>query len=285
MYCGCRLSRPVPSCAGETQIRAPTSQDVRLAGGGHRHPDPFDAMLRRVRGEGKAGSRTLSAVSAPDPGDLPSEQVYNAFVEDFGGAWTSIMRRQPPGRGNFMFALMAMGFLEWCGRVTEKQPDAQQRFLEALKAADPIYFAELPTRWPARGRPSPLFATGREFLWVLFNMVRNGIAHGYVQLDVDLADPDVRMRVQITGPEERPQHRAGTPRPPNYLVPTQLHGSLGLLDDTGHDAVIVRLHPDVLFADVQFAADAASVTTLPPATWTRTKLGTTAAQVIALRGG
>jgi hypothetical protein len=222
-------------------------------------------------------------MTAPDPGDLPSEEVYNAFVEDFGGAWTTIARARPPGRGNFMFALMAMDFLEWCWRVTEPHTDPRHLFVAALKTADPIYFAALPTEWP-RGTPPSMFPTGREFLWVLFSMVRNGIAHRYVQLDVDLADPDTRMRVQIIGPAERPQHRSGASRPPDYLVPTTLRGKLGPLDDKDHDAVIVRLHPDVLFADLRFAADAAAVTTLPPVTWTRTKLAVTVTDVIALRG-
>ena len=119
---------------------------------------------------------------------------------------------------------------------------------------------------------------------MLFSMVRNGIAHRYVQLDVDLADPDVRLRVQIVGPNNRPQHRAGAPRPPDYLVPTKLRGKLGLLDDSEHDAVVVRFHPDVLFDDVRRAADAAAVKKLPPVTWPRTKLAATAAHVLALRG-
>lgn len=49
-------------------------------------------------------------MSAPDPGDLPSEYVYRAFVEDFNGAWSAVARCLPAGRGNFMFALMAMDF-------------------------------------------------------------------------------------------------------------------------------------------------------------------------------
>ncbi|MEK6206933.1 MAG: hypothetical protein AABM32_04760 [Chloroflexota bacterium] len=202
-----------------------------------------------------------------DLGDLPSEHVYRAFVADFEGAWESVERCRPAGRGNFMFALLAMDFLEWCGRVTDANPDARTRFVDALATADRIYFAQLPAPWPGEG-PTPMFPTGREFLWVVFNMVRHSLAHRYVQVDVDLTD--MRMRVQITGPT-RPIYRAGDPRPADYLTPLQAHGTLGSLDETGHDVVLVRLYPDILFADLRGAADAAAVATLPPVTWSRRK--------------
>jgi hypothetical protein len=202
-----------------------------------------------------------------DLGDLPSEHVYRAFVDDFEGAWQSVERCRPAGRGNFTFALLAMDFLEWCGRVTDADPGARTLFVDALAAADPIYFAQLSRPWP--GEPTPMFPTGSEFLWVVFNMVRHGLAHRYVQVDVDLTD--MRMRVQITGPT-RPLYRAGEPRPTDYLTPLQGHGTLGPLDDAGHDVVIVRLYPEILFADLRAAADAAAVVTLPPVTWSRRKI-------------
>lgn len=105
-------------------------------------------------------------------------------------------------------------------------------------------------------------------------------AHRYIQVDVDLTD--VRMRVQIIGPSDRRPYGAGAPRPSDYLVPTKEHGSLGPLDDTEHDVVLVRLYPDVLFADLRIAADAGLVTTLPPVTWSRPTLRASAADMLAL---
>ncbi len=218
-------------------------------------------------------------VSGPDPGDLPSEHVYRAFVEDFEGAWLSVERCRPAGRGNFLFALLAMDFLEWCGRVTAAHPDARTMFREALAAADRVYFTQLPAQWRGE-KPTPMFPIGREFLWVVFNMVRHGLAHRYVQVDADLSD--MRMRVQITGPD-RPLYRAGAPRPPDYLTPMHGHGKLGPLDETGHDVIIIRLYPDVLFGDLRVAADTASIATLPPVTWSRRKINASFWDLLALR--
>lgn len=220
-----------------------------------------------------------------DPGDLPNEHVYRAFVEDFKGAWTAVEQGRPNGRGNFMFALLAMDFLEWCGQVTKEHPPARTAFINTLSAADPLYYAQLPTEWPGE-KPTTVFPfpTGRELLWVVFNMVRHGLAHRYVQVDVDLTD--VRLRVQITGPD-RPLYTVGSPRPSDHLVPVKCRGKLGPLDTstTGHDVVILALHPDVLFADLRAAADAAAVVTLPPVSWTRRKFNASAADLLGLRGG
>jgi hypothetical protein len=220
-------------------------------------------------------------MGAPDPGDWPSEHVYRAFVADFDGAWTAVERGRPDGRCNFMFALLAMDFLEWCGRVTNDYPDARTRFVDALGAADPVYFALLPAPWPGSKR-IPMFPTGREFLWVIFNTVRHGLAHRYVHPDVDLTD--MRLRVSISG-ADHPAHRAGAPRPPDYLAPVQVHGSLGPLDrvEAGHDFVVVPLHPDVLFADLRTAADAARLATLPPSDWPRDTVGVSAADLLRVR--
>lgn len=73
-----------------------------------------------------------------DPGDLTSEHVYRAFVEDCEGAWTPVEHGRPNSRGNFMFALLAMDFLEWCGQLTKEHPPARTAFINALSAADPL---------------------------------------------------------------------------------------------------------------------------------------------------
>jgi hypothetical protein len=50
--------------------------------------------------------------------------------------------------------------------------------------------------------------------------------------------------------------------------------------------LIVRIYPDVLFADVRAAADAAALTDLPAAPWNATKQGATADEITsAVRGG
>lgn len=227
------------------------------------------------------GARRSNA--SVDVGTLPSEHVYRAFVDDFEGAWTALMGSDARGRGNLLFAQLAMQFLEWCARVTEPDPQARDRFVRALDSADPMYFAQLPSSWSTP--PTRLFAfptksglPEREYLWALFDMVRNGVAHKYLQPDAELRD--ARLRVQITG-ATRIMYRAGWTRPPDYLVPVKARGNLGPLDPGEHDVVVAKLYPDVLFADVLTAADAANADTLPPARWRLPSLDVSAADLIA----
>jgi hypothetical protein len=185
--------------------------------------------------------------------------VHAAFVHDFRDAWDAVAAYpRARGRGNFMFAFMATNYLEWAARIAAQDDRTRTRLADELGAADVRYFKKLPGMWPVR--PEPWFPAGRRgiqatVLWAIFDLVRNGIAHRYQQIDAVL-DGDARFRVQVVG-ADRAAYRLGDARPPDYLRPFTVR-------DLNPSYLVVRLYPDVLFADVEHAVTVSGLLGLAP---------------------
>lgn len=105
------------------------------------------------------------------------------------------MAQTRTGGCNFSFALHAMILLEWAARLCRR--DATGQALRDLSAAlttlEPRYFIELPGACGnVGGTQFDLPSTGpnpnRELLSTLFDLIRNGQAHQYQQVMVDLSD-------------------------------------------------------------------------------------------------
>jgi hypothetical protein len=187
------------------------------------------------------------------------EAVRRGFVSDFYDSWDSLAAsRTATGRGNFMYAFMATNYLEWAARVASQNHAVAVRLASELYGSDGHYFAKLPPGWPTK--PAKWFPPSKDgnqdhWLWVVFDLVRNGIAHRYQQMDADLADG--HFRVLLVGAEKR-AFRPGGVRPPTHFRPFEVKAP------TGTNYLVMRLFPDVLFSDVDTAVNASGVLQLKP---------------------
>jgi len=121
------------------------------------------------------------------------ETLYHFIVNDFEDAWNSLASNpDAKGRGNFMFAKQAMTLLEFAARLCslETSSTALKGLSDALYAIEPKYFTKLPGKcWDYSEFDLPYHTTkSDELLWALFDMIRNGQAHQYQQILIELLD-------------------------------------------------------------------------------------------------
>lgn len=132
--------------------------------------------------------------------DLSAETILEYLDGDFRAAWDALAAF--PGdvnRGNFMFALHAMIYLEVACRCCNDQ--TLEKLGLGLKSADSRYFTKLPGKaaspagfkLPERGT-NPANA----LLYALFDLVRNGQAHQYQPTLVTLKH-NQGFHVRVTG--------------------------------------------------------------------------------------
>lgn len=207
-------------------------------------------------------SRALPLVrkTAENDGEMSLESVRRAFVRDFHDSWNAVARDpDATGRGNFMYAFMATNYLEWATTVAHQDPRVAKRFARELRNTDRRYFKKLPTNWavkPPRWFPTSPAGSQQHLLWALFDLVRNGIAHRYQQIDAVL-DDDARFRVQVTG--------AQVPvSPSGQAQRSEDHLSILRVEDVEPAYLVIRLHPEVLFADIDSAVQASGLLALEP---------------------
>src|SRR5512134_2548428 len=130
--------------------------------------------------------------------------VYNEHIEtllsfiegDFESAWDSVAAtpRTTGNRGHFMFARQAMLYLEIACRLcmADDGKAAIEEFSERLADRDSNYFRSMPRPCGPKVRdfvlPSLSGEPRRELIGLLFDLVRNGQAHQYLQISVTLYD-------------------------------------------------------------------------------------------------
>lgn len=174
--------------------------------------------------------------------DLPPETLLRFVEDDFRAAWDAVA--VVPGdvnRGNFMFALHAMIFLELACRCCSDQD--RSRLGLALKSADPRYFTKLPGKAPSPdGFKLPEMGTepSKALIYALFDLVRNGQAHQYQPTLVTLEDGQ-GFHVRVTGAAFGASLAAAS------CAPRSEHLRVGA-DAQGNVWIDVRT--DVLFLDI-----------------------------------
>lgn len=178
--------------------------------------------------------------------NLTEDEIFRFITGDFEGVWNSVAANSDAsiGRGNFLFARQAMNLLEFAGRLCASDSSglALLDFSQELQKIERRYFTILPSlcvmegefRLPYVGR-----AQGDILLWVLFDLIRHGLAHQYQQILVELKDRK-HLFVELTGP--------GFGRDMNSIRRSRSQGRLGYYIDYDGD-VGVKVYPDMLFLD------------------------------------
>src|SRR6266487_995060 len=125
--------------------------------------------------------------------NLDRDKIYEFITRDFRGAWDSVAANpdQDIGRGNFMFAFQAMNLLEFGSRLCVDDNKLLQDFSYELYQINQKYFTVLPGPC-ALTTEFDLPHIGNHMddslLCAIFDLIRNGVAHQYQQIIVDLAD-------------------------------------------------------------------------------------------------
>ncbi len=193
--------------------------------------------------------------------NLEPATLAHMLVDDFKVAWDAMAIGSPDPRvgGNFMFARQAFGYLELASRTASNDRTGfwLARFAEHLADRDRRYFAKLPGAVPLpRADDFVLPAVSgvppeRQLLAALFDMSRHGLAHIYQQTPADLADGK-QWQITFTGvyPGAFWQDAGSTGR-------RDFHLSHWVGPREGR--IYLILSPDVLLADLEFAARAAGL--------------------------
>jgi hypothetical protein len=158
-----------------------------------------------------------------------------------------------------MFARQAMTLLEFAARLCMSDPDrvngqpvATREFAQQLALIEPKYFTDLPgpcADFRDFTLPSyPLTRTNpqSQLLWAIFDLIRNGQAHQYQQIVVDLTDKR-HWAISLTGATYG--RYLGGHRPPDHLGYDR--------DENGDIWLIVC--PDVMFLDARTAIAASGI--------------------------
>ncbi len=193
--------------------------------------------------------------------ELSEVTIVNFIIGDFESAWDAIAHL--PGsipRGNFLFALQAMTLLEVACRLcnADQSNQALRDFSDELAIRDQRYFTLLPgacwtpkatVKKPAEfSLPSRSTTSECELLAALFDLVRNGQAHQYQQIRVELTDKK-SFQFALTGAEHQlylDRSLAGG-RPIKHLA---AHAD-------GHGDIWITIRTDVLFLDIRDSIRAA----------------------------
>lgn len=135
--------------------------------------------------------------------NLPPQTIYQFIVNDFEDAWNSLAwNPSATGRGNFMFARQAMYLLEFGARLsaTDYSGGALTGLSQSLFEIEPRYSTRLPSicaDFDEFDLPHKN-SKGDELLWAIFDLIRNGQAHRYQQVSVNLTD-EVDWQIYLTG--------------------------------------------------------------------------------------
>jgi hypothetical protein len=180
--------------------------------------------------------------------NLTTEEIHRFIVDDFSGAWDSVAANsnQGIGRGNFMFASQAMSLLEFAARVYsyDTSKNLHRNFSTNLYKIEPKYFTLFPAACAMTTEftlPHDGDTTGRTLLWALFDLVRNGLAHQYQQIIVDLNDGK-HFSISLTG--------ANLGQYLNTVKKSHMHPAYTF----DHDGDLeLKIYPQILFLDFEDA--------------------------------
>ncbi|HEY1339422.1 MAG TPA: hypothetical protein VGF59_18040 [Bryobacteraceae bacterium] len=195
-------------------------------------------------------------------GHLEASTVFRFLVEDFASVWDALVAgSEPPESGaNFALGLMAGVLLELCCRIAGSNPHHYAQFSERLGQQEPRYYSEVPfvTELPKRFKlpAGPKVPANRQLLPVIFDLLRHGQAHQYQQMVARLADAKV-FGIQLTGAERRQE----SPSYESLMRPPRARPADHLAIDctVAPGNVWLRVHPEVLFKDIELAARMSSL--------------------------
>lgn len=190
--------------------------------------------------------------------NLSVPEMFTFITSDFEDTWNALARDPSArGRGNFMFALQSMILLEWACRLCAT--DSTGKWISLLSSElhkiDPKYFTVLPgpCRLPPNEFALPTMS-GRpetELLAAVFDLIRNGQAHQYQQILVELSD-GIWFVLILTG--------AAHGRDLDTVRKVgRVKDHLGIKRDAGRLGLKVR--PDWLYLDIKEAITKAGLTT------------------------
>jgi hypothetical protein len=183
-------------------------------------------------------------------GNLNANEIYNFITGDFRVCWDSLAANSDPNisRGNFMFGRQAMNLLEFACRLYEADRTGQAGFdfSNQLNKIESRYYTRLPLPTVAtRGFTLPNLGnnSGDLLLWSLYDLIRNGLAHQYQQIIVNLNGGQLYF-VQITG--------ASAGRTIDYVRNHRPNDHLGYFSDIQGNTGI-KIYPEILFLDFENA--------------------------------
>jgi hypothetical protein len=122
-----------------------------------------------------------------------------------------------------MFARQAMMLLEFTSRLafTDSLGNALYYLSKVLFTIEPKYFTRLPSNCADFDEFDLPYhrSKANELLWALFDLIRNGQAHQYQQILVDLSD-NVDWQISLTGAQvwHHLEIVQQFPRPDDYLA-------------------------------------------------------------------
>lgn len=139
------------------------------------------------------------------PNEYNIQTIFEYLEKDFSTAWDCIVNADIPdgsGHGNYMFGLMTTILIEWLGRLYSGNDNKLKKFSETLNEIDSRYFIEIPDYCPDKPGFNYLFLDKnkkRKYLINhIFDLVRNGIAHQYNQIEATLSDNAI-FTIALTG--------------------------------------------------------------------------------------
>lgn len=173
-------------------------------------------------------------------------EVFGFITGDFECAWDALAEKRievAHNRGNFMFALQVTVLLEWVGRLCESDltKKAGNDFATELQKIEPMYFTELDHRITIPKflliGPDP----EKRLLGALWDLIRNGQAHLYHDIIVELTDGK-KWILGIGGVNyEQSLSKIAAGR----------SSSKHLTYEFDHDGdLILKVHPGILFLDI-----------------------------------
>jgi hypothetical protein len=186
--------------------------------------------------------------------DLPVATIINFIIGDFESAWDAIAHLPGPiPRGNFLFAMQVLTLLEVACRLCKQDKKAHQDFSKELAKRDPRYFTPLPgvCQYPKEfDLPSQSATPACELIAVLFDLIRNGQAHQYQQIRVEL-EGKKNFQFSLTGAEHQLYlHRSfAGGRPAQHLA--------AQVDEDGD--IWITVCTDILFLDIRDSIRAANL--------------------------
>lgn len=196
----------------------------------------------------------------PDPvpdGNLEPGTLARFIVSDFTAAWDAMSRcsDDPDVGGNFMFARQAFNYLELAARTASRQDTCLVSFAQFLAERDERYFSRLPASVPLpaefRLPALPGVPPDRQLLAAMFDMSRHGLAHLYQQTPVDLTDGKQWITTFTGVAPGRVMAQAGSVE--------RRAGHLAYRLGPNSGRVHLLVHPDVLLADLVWAARLAAI--------------------------
>lgn len=188
----------------------------------------------------------------PNGHDISFATRYEFLCGDFESAWRSMAQRAktgvPMSGGNYIFAQMTMVLLEMIGYAAQANATAFREFRRELKAIEPRYFKRLPGSTGRNHNPKiPWWGSykDRQAIQVLFDTIRNGQAHVYQQILMELDDGST-FGAAISGVNEFSPESPGN-RDPEAIVHLDL--------EVQPNAVWLKFQPDVMLAHIRSAVD------------------------------